>query len=152
MPSDFLSGFLAAFSLVSCLRWKRNNMGRKGETAEVWMGKGRARIFEYFVKLEKSMVWSGWQLLSKTHHSGMSKVREEGIPGKVWPGLGGPALNDLPGWAAAPFMLKACWVVHLCFMLQWSCANTPKFFAFVTVYVAQQEELILLFQSRWSAG
>lgn len=52
------------------------------------------------------MVWSGLQLLSKTHQSGMSKVREEGIPGTVWPGLGGPALEmDPPGWAAAPL----CW-------------------------------------------
>lgn len=53
--------FSAVFSLLSQMGYhyrvtaKGITWKRKGETAEVWMGKERAVIFEYFEKLEKSM-------------------------------------------------------------------------------------------------
>lgn len=80
----------------------------KGEAAEVWVGKGRADIFGYFEKLEKPMVWSGLWPLSKTHQRGMSKVREDGIPGQTGPGLGRARLGHRPaGPGAAASVLKA---------------------------------------------
>lgn len=69
---------------------------RKGRTAEVWIGNERAEIFEYFGKLEKSMVCWGLKPLHKAHKSEMSKVR------KFWPGPGRAVWlsveSDLPGW------------------------------------------------------
>lgn len=40
------------------------------------------------------MVWSRIQPLNKAHQSGMSKVREDRIPGKFRPGPGRANLGD----------------------------------------------------------
>lgn len=48
--------------------------------------------------------------------------------------------------------LLLCWRpvgFYICFVLQFSCTTTPKFFAFVTVYAAKQEELIVGFLNNY---
>lgn len=60
-------------------------------------------IFEYFEKLEKSMVWGALQPLSKAHQSRMSKGKEYRVRAIVDLAPGGPALvTDPAGLAAAP--------------------------------------------------
>lgn len=92
---------------------------RKGRTAEVWVGNERAEIFEYFGKLEKSMVWCGLKPLHKAHESGMSKVRKDRIPGKFWPGPGWAVCGVWPARLGGRLFLLGWRQVGLCLSVLW---------------------------------